>query len=123
MLQLSYRNRNPLIYLNIAILRLMSIKFIKAQYDDSLTKSLSEEARYFLEPRNSKQRQYEALRAYFVENLPVKVISERFNYTPGAFHVLCHQFRNDADRGYFIQTKPGPKYGPGQTFRTGGQDN
>ena len=112
MLQLSNRSRYTFIYLNIANLRLMSIKFTKPQYDDSLTKSLSEEARYFLEPRNSKQRQYEALRAYFVENLPVKVISERFNYTPGAFHVLCHQFRNDADRGFFIQTKPGPKYGP-----------
>lgn len=112
MLQLSNRNRYTFIYLNIANLRLMSIKFTKPQYDDSLSKSLSEEAGYFLEPRNSKQRQYEALRAYFVENLPVKVISERFNYTPGAFHVLCHQFRNDPDREFFIQTKPGPKYGP-----------
>jgi len=90
----------------------MSIKINKPQYDDSLSNTLSEEAKYFLEPGSAKQRQYEALRAYFVDNLPVKVISEHFGYTPGAFHVLCHQFRNDPKREFFIQTKRGPRFGP-----------
>ncbi len=74
--------------------------------------SLSNEARFFLEPEQPKQRQYEALRAYFVENLPAKDVADRFGYTPGAFHVLCHQFRKDPERKYFVETKRGPKYSP-----------
>ncbi len=34
--------------------------------------SLSCETRFFLEPEQPKQRQYDALRAYFVENLSAK---------------------------------------------------
>ena len=74
--------------------------------------TISEEARFFLAPHLPKQRQYEALRAYFVEECPAKVVAERFGYTPGAFHVLCHQFRNDPERRFFVETKRGPKYGP-----------
>ena len=73
---------------------------------------LSNEARFFLEPEQPKQRQYEALRAYFVENLPAKDVAARFGYTPGAFHVLCHKFRKDSERKYFLETKRGPKYSP-----------
>lgn len=29
-----------------------------------------------------------------------------------AFHVLCHQFRNDPVREFFVQTKPGPRFSP-----------
>lgn len=112
MLYLLNRNKRARIYVCLAVLKLMTIKVIRRNIEDSLSNSLSEEARYFLEPGRPKQRQYEALRAYFVEHLPVKVIGERFGYTPGAFHVLCHQFRNDPDKEFFIQTRPGPKYGP-----------
>ncbi len=73
---------------------------------------LSNETRFFLEPEQPKQRQYEALRAYFVENLPAKDVAARFGYTPGAFHVLCHKFRKDPERKYFLETKRGPKYSP-----------
>ena len=52
------------------------------------------EARFFLEPVNALHRQYEALRAYFVEGLPSAEAARRFGYTPGAFRVLCHQFRH-----------------------------
>lgn len=90
----------------------MTIKRNNTQFNDNLRNSLSDESRYFLEPKNPKQRQYEALRAYFVENLPVKVVSEHFGYTPGAFHVLCHQFRNDPVREFFVQTKTGPRFSP-----------
>jgi transposase len=65
-----------------------------------------------LEPEQPKQRQYEALRAYFVENLPATDVAARFGYTPGAFHVLCHKFRKDPERKYFVETKRGPKYSP-----------
>jgi transposase len=89
----------------------MALKTRSAQLQDKFSNSLSSEAGFFLEPEQPKQRQYEALRGYFVENLPAKEVAARFGYTTGAFHVLCHKFRNDADRKFFLETKRGPKYG------------
>src|SRR5881409_1968390 len=61
---------------------------------------LTDLARFFLEPSNTTHRQYEALRAYFVEHLPSAEAARRFGYTPGSFRVLCHEFRRNprADR-------------------------
>lgn len=58
--------------------------------------------RAFLEPVNATHRQYEALRAYFVEGLPSKEVAARFGYTPGSFRVLCHGFRADPHREFFL---------------------
>ena len=74
---------------------------------NELSKPLREEAQFFLEPATPRQRQYEALRAYFVEQLPVKEVATRFGYTPGAFYGLCHQFRHTPNRAFFLSTKPG----------------
>jgi transposase len=65
-----------------------------------------------LEPAQPRHRQYEALRAYFAENLPAKEVASRFGYSLGAFHVMCHKFRNDPERHFFVETRPGPKYSP-----------
>jgi hypothetical protein len=54
-------------------------------------------ANVFLAPESAVHRQYEALRAYFVEQLPSHQVASRFGYTPGSFRVLCHQFRHDPD--------------------------
>jgi hypothetical protein len=59
-------------------------------------------SRRFLEPSNSTHRQYEALRAFFVDRLPSAEVAARFGYTPGSFRVLVHQFRNKPDRDFFI---------------------
>ena len=59
-------------------------------------KDLTECRRFFVEPNSPKQRQYEALRAYFVENRPSKEVAETFGYSPGAFRVLCHHFRRES---------------------------
>jgi len=48
------------------------------------------QARFFLSTETPQQRQYEALRAYFVEKAPSHEVAHRFGYTPGAFRVLCH---------------------------------
>jgi hypothetical protein len=69
-------------------------------------------ARFFLEPTNSTHRQYEALRAYFVDRLSSKDAAERFAYTPGSFRVLCHAFRQDPDREFFLPSGKGPKAAP-----------
>lgn len=56
----------------------------------------------FLCPSNGIHRQYEALRAYFVDGVPSQVAAETFGYTPGSFRVLCSQFRKDLKRPFFL---------------------
>src|SRR5437867_3815618 len=63
---------------------------------------LTDFARFFLEPSNTTHRQYEALRAYFVEHLPSAEAARRFGYTPGSFRVLCHEFRRNPRRPFFL---------------------
>ncbi len=59
-------------------------------------------AQRFLEPSNSTHRQYEALRAFFVDGLPSAEAATRFGYTPGSFRVLVPQFRSRPERDFFI---------------------
>src|SRR6516165_2684393 len=59
-------------------------------------------ARRFLEPSNSTHRQYEALRAFFVDGLPSAEAAVRFGYTPGSFRILVHQFRPAPQRLFFL---------------------
>jgi hypothetical protein len=80
-------------------------------FNDS-SKSLTNLARVFLEPQNSTHRQYEALRAYFVEALPSADAARRGGYTPGSFRVLVHQFRQDPNRQFFLAAPKGPKTAP-----------
>jgi hypothetical protein len=69
-------------------------------------------ARIFLEPSNSTHRQYEALRAYFVDHRPSTEVARRFGYTPGSFRVLCHQLRQDPKREFFLPPQKGPQVAP-----------
>ena len=75
---------------------------------NSKQKQLTEPARIFLERANPTHRQYEALRAYFVEGLRSHEVAKRFGYTRGSFRVLCHQFRHNAQRRFFILAQTGP---------------
>lgn len=79
---------------------------------DQLTKQQA--AHFFLSPQQPLQRQYEALRAFFVEAQPSHQVARRFGYSPGAFRVLCHQFRHDAQKrsGFFQQPQRGPRSAP-----------
>jgi hypothetical protein len=71
-------------------------------------------AGFFLAPDSPLQRQYEALRAYFVEGLPSHRVARRFGYTPGSFRVLCHQFRHDPAKraAFFPAAGQGPHPAP-----------
>ena len=71
--------------------------------------AITSEARFFLEPGHPRQRQYEALRAYFVEGLPSPEAARRFGYTAGSFRVLCHKFRQGALGGFFRDLPRGPQ--------------
>jgi transposase len=75
---------------------------------------VSPEAQVFLAPEKPLQRQYEALRAYFVEGLSSLEAAERFGYTTGAFRVLCTRFRKDPQKGerFFKDPQRGPRSAP-----------
>ena len=72
---------------------------------------LTKEGRFFLEPASPSHRQYEALRAYFVEGISSQLVAERFGYTAGSFRVLCHHFRR-SQPDFFRDLKPGPRTQP-----------
>jgi len=55
---------------------------------------------------------YEALRAYFVEGHPSQEVARAFGYSPGAFRVLCHQFRRDPHPQFFVSAARGPRTQP-----------
>jgi transposase len=71
-------------------------------------KSLTACRRFFEQPGSPRQRQYEALRAYFVDNRPSHEVAHAFGYSPGAFRVLCHHFRRDPDPAFFLTPQKGP---------------
>lgn len=67
-------------------------------------------AQVFLTPQNATQRQYEALRAYFVERRPGPEVAQRYGYTLGSLHQLIHQFRRQPSRQFFVDSpRPGAK--------------
>jgi hypothetical protein len=68
--------------------------------------------RVFLEPANPTHRQYEALRAYFVDGVPSAQAAARFGYTPGSFRVLCHALRQNPQREFFLPAPKGPRATP-----------
>ena len=68
--------------------------------------------RFFSEPGHPRQRQYEALRAYFLEGVPSSEAARRFGYQPVAFRVLCWRFRHDMDRDFFRGAARGPRAQP-----------
>jgi hypothetical protein len=76
--------------------------------------STPSDEKFFLSPQFPMQRQYEALRAFLVDEEPSGDVARRFGYSPGAFRVLCHQFRHDPDKraSFFRQPHRGPQTTP-----------
>jgi hypothetical protein len=75
-------------------------------------KDITECRRFFLEPKSSRHRQYEAFRAFFVEGKPSAVAAREFGYTPGSFQVMCHHFRRDSEPTFFVSPRRGPSAQP-----------
>jgi transposase len=66
----------------------------------------------FTQPTVAAHRRYEALRAYFVEELTAAQIAERFGYTKASVQTLISEYRQ-ADVGeFFNASRPGPKRQP-----------
>ena len=70
---------------------------------------------YFTEPEEPAQRRYEALRAYFIEELSAIEVAARFGYTPAVVHQMASELRSGKAQ-FFSSSKPGPK-GPRKTER------
>jgi hypothetical protein len=72
--------------------------------------------RFFLEPQQTFQRRYEALRAIFVDDEPLERVAERFGYKPSALRSMASRFRADRRRGvatpFFSQTVVGAPPAP-----------
>ena len=79
---------------------------------NSKRNNLTKLAQVFLGPSNPTHRQYEALRAFFVEKLPGREVARRFGYTEGSFRVLVHQFRQNPQREFFLPPAKGPQKAP-----------
>ena len=75
-------------------------------------KEITDCRRFFLEPQHSKQRQYEALRRYFVDGRSSKEVAAEFGYTEGSVRVLCHHFRRDPEPAFFLTPTRGPQSQP-----------
>src|SRR5277367_2949456 len=69
-------------------------------------------AQRFLQPANATHRQYEALRAFFIEKVPSAEAARRFGYSPQSFRVLVHRFRQNPDRDFFVPPLRTPRAAP-----------
>ena len=50
---------------------------------------------FFLRPRSTSHRRYEALRACFIDGRPPAEVAIRFGYKPASLKALVSRFRND----------------------------
>jgi hypothetical protein len=54
---------------------------------------------YFLQPQNPRQRQYEALKAFYCDKLSTNEIVEKFGLSKLYFNKLKHQFSQYLENG------------------------
>jgi hypothetical protein len=69
---------------------------------------MREGAEYFTAPAGAAQRRYEALRAYFLHDMPAAEVADRFGYSTASVHQMATLLRH-GKLALFIETKPGPK--------------
>ncbi len=72
-------------------------------------------ASFFTEPASPAQRRYEAMRAYFVDELPAAQVADDFGYSTASVHQMASLLRSGRMR-LFADARPGPK---GPTKATG----
>jgi len=67
---------------------------------------------YFENPQDPSQKKYEALRAFYVEELGNEEVADKFGYSPDYFKKLRFYFNRQIDQNinpFFIPKKKGPK--------------
>src|SRR5260221_267123 len=63
-------------------------------------------AEYFTEPASAAQRRYQALRAYFTDEMPAAEVADRFGYSTASIHqmaTLLRKGRLNLDQGTVIR--------------------
>ena len=65
-------------------------------------------AEYFTEPAGAAQRRYEALRAYFLDQMPAAEVADRFGYSTASVHQMATLLRKGR-LALFAEARPGPK--------------
>ncbi|SRR6266480_3725830 len=72
-------------------------------------------AEYFTQPVPPAQRRYEAMRAYFVDDMAAAQVADRFGYSTASVHQMATLLRGGRME-FFTAAKPGPK-GPRKAGR------
>ena len=72
-------------------------------------KCMDDLARRFLSPENSTHRKYEALRAHYVERLPLDEAARRFGYATGTLRNLRARFREAPEAPFFLPDRRGKR--------------
>jgi transposase len=67
-----------------------------------------EGAEYFTDPAGAAQRRYEALRAYFLDEMPAAEVADRFGYSTASVHQMATLLRKGR-LALFSETRPGPR--------------
>jgi hypothetical protein len=75
---------------------------------DGLRDQVREGAEYFTEPAGAAQRRYEALRAYFTEEMPAAEVADRFGYSTASVRQMATLLRKGR-LSLFAETRPGPR--------------
>jgi hypothetical protein len=73
---------------------------------------LIDPVQFFRKAAHPRQRQYEALRAYFLEGLKADEAARRFGYQLGSFRILCWRFRHGLIPDFFRDVRHGPQSQP-----------
>jgi hypothetical protein len=60
---------------------------------------------FFVNPQNTVQKQYEALRAFYIEKCPGEKVAKRFGYTLSSFYSLTRDFKKN-----LLQDKPAQSF-------------
>ena len=72
-----------------------------------------EPKQYFLKPKTARHRQFEALRAFYVEGLSAAEAAEKFGYTLSTFYSMVRDFKSTLnvhqDDPFFSPSIPGRK--------------
>jgi len=67
-----------------------------------------EGAEYFTAPSGAAQRRYEALRAYFTQDMPASQVADKFGYSTASVHQMATLLRKGR-LALFTEGRPGPK--------------
>jgi len=60
---------------------------------------------FFANPQNTVQKQYEALRAFYLEKCSAEEVAKRFGYTLSSFYSLTRDFKKN-----LLQDKPAQSF-------------